>query len=98
MSALTRERVPGAAALALAVVGLVLVLAGGGRSGNLVPVVVAARALPAGRPVDPAALRTVRVDRRDRTPGMLAGISDAAYRAPAVTVPPGEYLSRALLG
>jgi hypothetical protein len=98
MTALTRERVPAVAALALAVLGLVLVLAGGGGSGSLVPVVVAARSLPAGRPVDPTALRIARVDRRDRTPGMLAGVAEAAYRAPAVTVPPGEYLSRELLG
>ena len=98
MTAITRERLPAVAALALAVLGLLLVVVGGGGSGNLVPVVVAARSLPAGRPVDPTALRILRIDRRDRTPGMLAGVADAAYRAPAVTVPPGEYLSRELLG
>ena len=98
MTAITRERLPAVAALALAVLGLLLVVVGSGGSGTLVPVVVAARSLPAGRPVDPTALRILRIDRRDRTPGMLAGVADAAYRAPAVTVPPGEYLSRELLG
>ena len=98
MTAITRERMPALAALALALLGLVLAFAGGGASGSHVPVVVAARSLPAGRPVDPTALRVVKVDRRDRTPGMLAAVADAAYRAPAVTVPPGEYLSRELLG
>jgi Flp pilus assembly protein CpaB len=98
MTAVTRERLPATAALGLAVLGLVLVLTGGSGSGNLVPVVVAARGLPAGRPVDPAALRILRIDHRDLTPGMLAGVADAVYRVPAVAVPPGEYLTRELLG
>jgi Flp pilus assembly protein CpaB len=66
-----------------------------GRWGELRPVVVAARDLPAGRPLGPAALESLsvrRVPARFAPPGALRGPAEALGRAPAAPVPAGAYL------
>jgi Flp pilus assembly protein CpaB len=63
--------------------------------GELRPVVVAGRELPAGQPIDPGLVR--RVPARFAPPGAVRHPQDAIGRAPGVTVPVGSYLIDAQL-
>jgi len=60
--------------------------------GELRPVVVAAEELPAGEPVDPAALELRRVPVRFAPPGTLGSPAEALGMEVAAAVPAGSYL------
>jgi Flp pilus assembly protein CpaB len=97
-----RARAIAFALAALACATLAAVVAGGYRAevasqyGALRPVVVAAAALPAKRPLRPADVRRTlevrRVPARFVPPGTLAGIADAVGRAPTAPIPAGAYV------
>jgi Flp pilus assembly protein CpaB len=65
--------------------------------GELRPVVVAAADLPAGEPVDPAALELRRVPVRFAPPGALGSPAEAVGMEAAARVPAGSYLLAAQL-
>lgn len=65
--------------------------------GELRPVVVAGEDLPAGEPVDPAALHLRRVPLRFAPPGALGSPGEAVGMEVAATVPAGSYLQAAQL-
>ena len=68
------------------------------RVGPGLPVVVAARDLPAGRPVPRAALRAVRVPARYVPPNALASVEEAVGAELAAGVPRGGYVTVEGLG
>ncbi len=65
--------------------------------GELRPVVVVAADLPAGEPVDPAALELRRVPVRFAPPGTLGSPTEAVGLEAAAAVPAGSYLLAAQL-
>jgi pilus assembly protein CpaB len=90
-----RERALPAAALALALLGLV---AEQGRGGpQRVQVVVAARPIAARVAIPPDAVRLVSIVAADRTPSMLVTLDEAVYRQSAVALRAGDYVVRPAL-
>ena len=81
----------------LALAGLASPLLERGSSSQRATVLVAARPLPAGKPIPPDALQTVEIDADAVSPGMLRAREQAVYARPLAGVAAGEYVTRALL-
>jgi pilus assembly protein CpaB len=95
LSGALRERALPLVAVGLALLGLA---AGQGHDGpRRLEVVVAARSIPAGRPIPPGAVRLVSIVATDRTPSMLAREDEAAFRVSSVPLRPGDYVVRGAL-
>jgi Flp pilus assembly protein CpaB len=90
---LVRDHALALLALALALVGLVA--GSGSTAAAQIGVVVVTRTLPADAVVGPHTIRIVRIDARDRTPGMATKADEVLGRVARVRLSVGDYVLRA---